>query len=174
MAKKAAALRVEEIPAEEVSQESPDDDALTPEQSIAMHDQENFKLNGTPSQKGANMTQADAVRQAIAAGFDSPKGGTQWVREHLGIEINNFSGTKAQLKSRDKDDGEPRPRRQASPPPSATATMPTGFADDIVQLRELIEKAGGADDLREMATGLGGLLAKYGKDELGKLITAIG
>ncbi len=41
-------------------------------------------------------------------------------------------------------------------------------------VKELIETAGGAENLQKLVTSLGGLVQKYGKDGLGELISAFG
>ena len=48
------------------------------------------------------------------------------------------------------------------------------FSSDVKELRELIEKVGGAEELTELIGQLSGLLGKYGVFGLGELIQAIG
>ena len=57
--------------------------------------------------------------------------------------------------------------------PAVTA-VPTGFGQDIKSFRELMETAGGTEELKDLVNGLGGLLGKYGKNGLAELIDAIG
>ncbi|AGA26395.1 hypothetical protein [Singulisphaera acidiphila] len=49
------------------------------------------------------MSQAEAVRQAIAVGMDAPSDGVEFIMAHFGIEMDNkkFSLAKSQQKIRD-------------------------------------------------------------------------
>jgi hypothetical protein len=67
-------------PAEEQSQEQPD----------------------AKPDNGLRMTKAEAIRQALAAGFLGPQQGTAWIRDKFGIEMTpqHFSAAKTQHNKR--------------------------------------------------------------------------
>ena len=176
MAKKAAAKPVEpeEIANaqddvredEDFSQESPDDD-VTPEQT--RHDEENFKLNGSPSK-------AEMVRSAVTAGMESPGEGTAWIKEHYGVDLPKpmWSSYRAQAKAREaKAGGNYTPTPRASSQPSTqTFGIPPSFGQDIKRIKELVEKAGGGEALKELSNSLASLTQKYGQGGLDSIIDA--
>jgi hypothetical protein len=65
------------------------------------------------------ITKAEAVRQALAAGKDSPSDGTGFIKSNYGIEITSqmFSSYKAQQKARDakQSGGAPAAKRGRKP-----------------------------------------------------------
>jgi len=60
--------------------------------------------------------------------------------------------------------GRGKARRGADQPRThvSSQVIPSGFGSDVRELRGLIEKTGGADELRELIGQLGGLIGKYG------------
>jgi hypothetical protein len=59
-----------------------------------------FETHGFASSTGKVISKADAVRAALAAGFEGPQDGTAYIRKEFGIEIapQHFSAVKSQLK----------------------------------------------------------------------------
>jgi hypothetical protein len=58
--------------------------------------------NDAHESNGKPITKVEAVRRALAAGFEMPQEGTAYIRSEFGIELapQHFSATKSQLKKR--------------------------------------------------------------------------
>ena len=96
---------------------------------------------------GGKITQKEAVKQAIAAGKDSPPDGVAFVKEQFGITLNNgaFSTLKSQLKNASGATPSRRGRK-----PGRVASKPAGHVGN--------GKATPAD----LARAVKGLIATYG------------
>jgi hypothetical protein len=84
----------------------------------------------------AKLTKAEMVRQAIAAGHESPTAGVAWIRENHGVEVTPqaFSAYKAQEKERQERE------RQGIATPSADDTGNLGALVDA--LGKLVQRWG--------------------------------
>ncbi len=121
--------------------------------------------NGQPSSK------ADMVRQVLAEGITTPTEGVTRIKQLFGIDLPKpmWSSYVAGFKRR--DGGAPsRIRTHVSSQPQG---IPVNFGADVKEIRALIEKTGGSEELRELIGQLNGLLGKYGAGGLGELIEAI-
>ncbi len=150
----AAGRKQEDHPAEEESQETPEQEAAN----------DNFKLD---SSNGQNVSKADAVRQAMAAGMESPGDGVAYIKTHFGIDLPKpmWSSYRAQIKAREAKlaggEIQPRQRRTQTGVPQQFS-IPPSFGDDIKMVKELVEAAGGADQFKEQVNSIIALNQKYG------------
>lgn len=130
----------EEIPVEDISQEEPEEEE-TPD-------------NGQPAIK-----KADMVRAAIAEGITTPTEGVAFIKAKFGIDLPKpmWSSYLAGFKRR--EGGVPTHTRSSSPQPAA---IPASFGQDIKTIKELIERLGGGDAVKDMANTLADLKQKYG------------
>src|SRR4051794_14592936 len=99
---------------EDESQDSLEDDD-------DQEDQDDQEKPGT-SRPDGTIKKADAVRQALASGFDSPGDGVDFIRRQFGIEMQktHFSAVKSQLKKREGDGGgEPKSKGARGRKPEA-------------------------------------------------------
>ena len=135
--------------------------------------QEEPETSDFHSEGGKPRSQADMVRAALAEGHESPSEAVQWIKRQFQFDMKttSFSATKAQIKHR-SGGTEATPR---TPTPSqSSGGIPSGFGSDVKELRALMEKAGGADELNELIGQLSGLIGKYGASGLSEIIEAIG
>lgn len=103
------------------------------------------------------VSKAEAVRQALAAGAESPGDGVEFIREEFGIEITkpHFSATKSVLKKRggaapSKPGRKPKSGRPASrgvegylaPPPKQGGTPGADILGAMESLKPLIAELG--------------------------------
>lgn len=108
-----------------------------------------------------SMTKTEAIRRALAAGFEGPQEGTAYIRKEFGIEIapQHFSATKSQLKSREgkaKSKGRPgrKPRQVAETGHVAAPAKPAAggdseMIDDLAAVKHLVQRLG-ADQVRKI------------------------
>lgn len=93
---------------------------------------------------------SEAVRKAIAAGYDKPKAGVAWIKQHLGIDVplQTFSQTKLQdAKKAGQASGSGRPAsKSVAPVGSASAS-----AIELAKQVKLLVQLHGADAVMEMA-----------------------
>lgn len=158
-----------EVPVEDQSQETPDPDFLSPEESIAA-----AEANGDMPKVGAP-SKAQAVRNAMDAGMDDIDGMEAFIKREYGIEMPRaqLSAYASQQRAKQrKASGEPgtTTRQRTATQPMG---IPAGFSSDVRELREVIEKLGGADETKEMIGQLSGLIGKYGAGGLSEIIDAI-
>jgi len=107
------------------------------------------------------MTKTEAVRQAIAAGQDKPKGGVEWIKGKFGIEMkpNHFSIMKSSLKKSGKGAGK-RGRKKMGRPAmngraaSRSSTSSRDWTSAVRLLTELVE-AHGHGKVQQAVTLLG-------------------
>lgn len=151
-------------PIEEESQEVPD-----PEPS--------FNLNAANDNGKPGISKAESVRQAMANGLNDIGDIEDFIKRQYGIEMPRpqISAYASQARARAKrGDGDPSPRRTRSAAPQQ-AMIPSGFVDDVISLRAVMAKVGGADALVEMLEGpLPKLSEKYTPGKLVELIRALG
>jgi hypothetical protein len=102
------------------------------------------------------VSKADAVRQALAAGMESPGDGVGFIKSNYGIDMTSqmFSSYKAQEKARQakKADGEPKgkPGRKPKAAPVEGIFTPPKAAkgsviDDLSAIKTLVAKLGVAE-----------------------------
>jgi hypothetical protein len=143
MAKKAAKPR--HVEPEDESQETPE-----PEEKVV-----------PPKAKREAKSKTDAVKQALAAGFEGPQEGTAYIRQEFGIEIapQHFSAVKSQLKKREAGT-EPKSKPGRKPkaiegylaPPSKR--QPVGEETDLLAAMEAMKplvEALGAEKVKRIA-----------------------
>jgi hypothetical protein len=78
--------------------------------------------------------------------------------------------SQARAKARKAEGGEAPTRSRGT----ATAGIPAGFGDDVKAIKELIERVGGAEELKDLAGTISSLEKKYGVAGLDSLIDAFG
>ena len=114
-----------------------------------------------PGPPPRGIKKVDAVRNALAAGKDSPDEGTAYIRQHYGIDMANtqFSTVKSQLKK--KESGQPAlkaaaPRKRkpvvegyVAPPPKARSEGEPDVLLALESVKELVETYG-ADQVRRI------------------------
>jgi len=111
-----------------------------------------------------SINKANAVRRALAAGFDMPSTGVAYIKEEFGIEITTqmFSSYKTSEKKKAQEEGEqpaaPKTRAVAEAPASkaekkATKSAPSdaSAAEFARQVKMLVDLYG-ADAVKDMAT----------------------
>lgn len=114
---------------------------------------------GTPP--GEPMSKADAVRAAVAKGYDKPAAGVKFILDEFGIEITpgTFSATKAQQKNRAaKKNG--KPEGGINPVGIRSAARATGGSSNHGKAADL------ARSVKE-------LIAAYGADEVAAMVTVL-
>lgn len=106
------------------------------------------------NQLPATPVNAYAVKQAIAAGKDSPSDGVAFVKEQFGITLNNgaFSTIKSQLKK--AGGATPRGRKPGRPAASANGATRTGG----------ISSSGKTPNPVDLARGVKLFVSQYGAD----------
>ena len=95
------------------------------------------------------VTQKEAVKQAIAAGKDTPAEGVVYVKDQFGMELSNqaFSILKSQLKSKSSAGT----ARRGRPPASAAHSPANGsMASSIAAIKKLVDQLG-VDDVKAIA-----------------------
>lgn len=137
---------------ENESQEIPEPEARAPKASQ--------KASPPPA-----VSKAEAVRQALAAGKDSPADGTGYIKSAYGIDMEKqaFSSYKAQAKAREaKQSGgttaKPGRKPKASPaelrpepaPQAKSAHFSGGMIGDLAAIKALVEKLG-VEEVQQIA-----------------------
>lgn len=92
---------------------------------------------------------ASAVRQALGTGLTSPTEVASYVLKKFGMEVTtNYVSV---IKSQAKQSGSSLSKKPASPKPAPAKTVSSlGLApQDLAELADLVEKAGGVDRLEE-------------------------
>jgi hypothetical protein len=140
---------------EEESQEAPEEEEDREEED----DQEETK---TP---GGTVKKAEAVRQALAAGHDSPPEAVAFIKQRFGIDMakQHFSAVKSQLKKREAEGGgEPKKRG-----PRKTEAVEGNVAPPP-------KKAAGQPDLLAAMEAMKPLVASLGADKVKRLVDLLG
>lgn len=104
-----------------------------------------------------DMSKADAVRAALAAGYDKPKEGVAYIKEKFGMEVTTgtFSVTKSQDAKKAGGEGEGDGKKTPTPPaPTGHDSMGGSPAALLRQVKELADRHGG-DEIREILAILG-------------------
>jgi hypothetical protein len=101
-------------------------------------------------------SKTDAVRVALAEGFDTPQAGVPFIRDRYGIDLNpqHFSAIKSQLKKRD---GRPKGKRGRKPRAALAAPAANGSVDllgTLEAIKHLVEEHG-ADNVKRMVDLVG-------------------
>jgi hypothetical protein len=120
----------------------------------------------TPENNPPTVSKAEAVRQALAAGMESPEDGVGFIKSNYGIEMTRqmWSSNKAQEKARDskKDEGAPRGKPGRKP---AVAQL-----DQVVKT---IQPAVGKSVIADL-TAVKALVEKLGVDEVVEIAKLFG
>lgn len=151
---------IDPFPAEEENQ-----DFLTPEQSIALAEQEQPRRGRPPA---GEISKAAAVREAMAEGLDDLDAIAAYVKDKHGIEIAKPQISAYRSMAKKKESGEPTRRRSTQP-----TTIPTGLGADLKAIKVLAEEMGGAEKLIDHIHAIVALHQKYGH-ELPGLVEAVG
>jgi hypothetical protein len=111
----------------------------------------------------SSISKAEAVRQALAAGSDSPEEGVAYLLDHYGIVMDRqtFSSNKAQEKA-----------RQAKKAEAATASKPG--RKPKAQSPAVQHHAGDSGDLLGTLEALKPLIAEHGASKLHRLVDLLG
>src|SRR3954447_9138571 len=94
-----------------------------------------------PSNEGA-ISKADAVREALSAGKESPDEGVEFIKDRFGIEISktHFSSSKSKFKR--KEQGKPSLVKKKAPTARASSSArPTAARDggpDVLEAMDAI------------------------------------
>ncbi len=123
-----------------------------------------------PKAGGKAISKAEAVRDALAHGEDSPEEGTRYIKNTHGIDITRqmFSSYKAQQKARDakkQGDAEPAPAAPTSRKRAATI-------DGFLSSPSMAHPAD--NNLIESLEALKPLIAQYGPDKVKRLVDLLG
>lgn len=94
--------------------------------------------------KGGGMTKAEAVRQTLAEGIDTPADGVAYVKEKHGLDITpqQFSTYKSIAKKKAGGTPAKRGRRAAAPAAAPTPSAPAGLATSVEAIKVLVEQYG--------------------------------
>lgn len=109
-------------------------------------------------------SKADAIRAALAAGFEGPQEGTAFIRKEFGIEIGtqHFSAVKSQLKSRGPGSG-----RRGRPKGSKNRTIEGYLAPPRAPLPANA-------DLIDVMESIKPLIAQYGAERVKRIVDLMG
>jgi hypothetical protein len=156
MARKAAKAAPKLVEPEDESQEAPEGETETEEQ------------DDEPAAGGKAMSKAEAIRRALAAGFEGPQEGTAYIRKEFGIEVapQHFSATKSQLKSRE---GSKKPKGKPGRKPKAASQGVEGY----LAPPQKPEPIGGSDLLDAMEV-MKPLVASLGKEQVKRIVDLLG
>ena len=118
-----------------------------------------------PESKPEVASKSEAIRQAIAAGFEGPQEGTAWIQQQFGIEItpSHFSAVKATEKKKGwTKKGKPgrKPKQVAEVSQLSAPVKPRG--------------GNGEADLVETLEALKPLIASHGADRVKRLVDLLG
>jgi hypothetical protein len=152
MARKVAKAAPKHVEPEEISQEVPEDEA-----------DGGFETHGRTSPA----SKSEAIRQAIAAGFDGPQEGTAYIRKEFGIEIapSHFSSVKANEK---KKGGAPKgkPGRK----PKVASQSVEGYLAPPPKLHPV----GAQPDLLAAMEAMKPLVDSLGKEQVKRIVELLG
>ena len=115
-------------------------------------------------------SKAEAVRQALSAGFEGPQEGTAYIRQEFGIEMapQHFSAVKSQLKKK-LDSGTPAVRKGRGRPKGSKSQAVQGYLAPPPK-----PPADGGADLIDTLEALKPLIAQYGADKVKRIVDLLG
>jgi len=115
----------------------------------------------------STISKAEAVRQALSAGMETPEDGTGFIKSNYGIEISKqmWSSYASQQKARDSKKADGAPKGKPGRKPRATVE---GY------LAPPPKKATGEADLLETLEALKPLIASHGADRVKRLVDLLG
>ena len=154
MARKATKTSAGQVEPEDESQEVPDPKAAP---------------KAAPAREVASKT--DAVRQALAAGFDGPQEGTAYIRQEFGIEIapSHFSAVNSQLKKKAGTDAADGRKGKRGRPKGSTSKAVEGYLAPPPR-----PAASGGSDLLDAMEAMKPLIAQYGADQVKRIVDLLG
>jgi hypothetical protein len=122
-----------------------------------------------PAPRGAARSKSDAVRQALAAGFEGPMEGTAYIRKEFGIEIapQHFSSVKSQLKKRN-DIAATKGKVQAKPKAASQAI------EGYLAPPPKPHSSGSKPDLLDAIEAMKPLVASLGADKVKRIVDLLG
>lgn len=120
-------------------------------------------------------SKAEAVRQALAEGNDSPEDGVGFIQSRYGIEMTKqtFSSYKAGQKARDAKPGAPKGKPGRKPKVIAErggSIVDNGFVAEPLRPRAVGEEG----DLLASLEALKPLIASHGADRVKRLVDLLG
>lgn len=108
--------------------------------------------SGGQAPDSPSITKVEAVKNALAAGKESPADGTEFIKSNYGIEMNpqHFSSVKSQLKKKEgtaKPGRKPRAASRAvegyvAPPPKIVPTGEGDLIDALERMKPLVASLG--------------------------------
>ena len=115
------------------------------------------------------ISKVEAVRQALAAGHESPEAGTDFIRRRFGIAVNrqHFSSTKSQIRKKEREDAsapgaEPAPKKRSAAPVEGYLAPPPE------------PRAEGEPDLLAAMETMKPLIAALGADKVKRIVDLLG
>jgi hypothetical protein len=155
MARARTARRPPHAPPEDESQEAPEPEAGESKPKAA-----------TKAAKAGIASKTEAVRRALADGFDGPQEGTAYIRKEFGIEIapQHFSAVKSQIKKRE---GSAAPKGKPGRKPKQPAASDGYLAPPKAP-------ADGGPDLLDSLESLKPLIAQYGAERVKRMVDLLG
>jgi hypothetical protein len=162
MAKKAAKAAPKHVEAEDESQD--------------LEAQEAIEAQEPDEAGGKGMTKAEAIRRALAAGFEGPQEGTAYIRKEFGIEVapQHFSATKSQMKNKPTGrKGKPgrKPRHLMPDPQQSQKDAPP--IEHYFTPEPKPTPAGGSELLDAMEV-MKPLIASLGKEQVHRIVDLLG
>ena len=154
MARKATKPSAAQVEPEDESQEVPEPKAAP---------------KAVPTREAASKT--DAVRQALAAGFEGPQEGTAYIRQEFGIEIAppHFSAVKSQLKKKGDSGAADGRKGKRGRPKGSTSKAVEGYLAPPPK-----PAASGGSDLLDAMEAMKPLIAQYGADQVKRIVDLLG
>src|SRR5688572_31949645 len=131
-------------------------------------DAEQQAPEATEPDSSRKMSKTDAIRAAVAGGFESPGDGVDFIRRRFGIEMSkqHFSATKSKLKS---TEGIGAKKGGAG---KATAKRKPGPVEGYLAPPE--RPAGGEGDLLELMESMKPMIAQHGADKVKRIVDLLG
>jgi hypothetical protein len=154
MARKATKPSAGQVEPEDESQEAPEPKASP---------------KAAPAREATSKT--DAVRQALAAGFEGPQEGTAYIRQEFGIEIAppHFSAVKSQLKKKGGTGAADGRKGKRGRPKGSTSKAVEGYLAPPPK-----PVASGGSDLLDAMEAMKPLIAQYGADQVKRIVDLLG
>ncbi len=114
------------------------------------------------------MSKTDAIRAAVAQGYESPGDGVDFIKKRFGLEMSkqHFSATKSKLKT--TGDSRSKKASQASTPAKKKAVPVEGY------LAPPEQPAGGDGNLLDALEAIKPLIAQHGAESVKRMVDLLG
>jgi hypothetical protein len=141
---------------------------IEPEEE-SQEEPETEEQDDEPTAGGKAMSKAEAIRRALAAGFEGPQEGTSYIRKEFGIEVapQHFTATKSQIKSRE---GGKMPKGRPGRKPKG---VPSQAVEGYLAPPPKPAPTGGSELLDAMEA-MKPMVASLGKEQVKRIVDLLG